>query len=364
MILETGGSNMQRIKIGDRYVGLQYQPYFVADIAANHDGSLDRAYRLIELAKDAGADAAKFQNFKARKIVSKSGFDMMGGQLSHQKGWSRSVFEVYEEASIDDEWTPLLKRKCDEVGIEYMTSPYDFESVDLADRYSKCIKIGSGDINWLEILKYIAKKQKPVMLATGATEFREVERAVNLIVKDNPSLILMQCNTNYTASPDNYAYINLNVLKTYRDYFPDLILGISDHTYGHATILGAIALGARVIEKHFTDDNDRIGPDHKFSMNPQSWSEMVNESKKLFMALGDGVKRVEENEMDTLIVQRRALYYQRPLLKGETIKKEDIFPVRPCRKGNIPPSEIDKLLGKVLKNDVSADEAVSWEDFL
>ena len=272
--------------IGNKKIGNGCRPYFIADIAANHDGDLERAYKLI----------------KARTIVSRNGFDSMGGQVSHQKNWTKSVYDVYDEASVADEWSALLKEKCDEVGIEYMTSPYDFASVDLADKYSNAFKIGSGDITWTEIIDYIAQKGKPVLLATGASSMEDVERAMKVLERNCRKIVLMQCNTNYTASRENYKNINLNVLNTYQRKYPEVVLGLSDHTFGYATVLGAIAMGARVIEKHFTDDNDRIGPDHKFSMNPQTWREMVEESGKLYEALGDGIKRVEDNEEDTVVV--------------------------------------------------------------
>ncbi|MDD6193885.1 MAG: N-acetylneuraminate synthase family protein [Lachnospiraceae bacterium] len=348
--------------IGNREIGDNCRPYFIADIAANHDGSLERAYKLIELAKEAGADCAKFQNFKAKTIVSRNGFDSMGGQLSHQKNWTKSVYDVYDDASVADEWTAQLKAKCDEVGIEYMTSPYDFDSVDLADRFSNGFKIGSGDITWPEILDYIAKKGKPVLLATGASSMEDVDRAMNILEKQCSDIVLMQCNTNYTASPENFKSINLNVLNTYKKRYPNVVLGLSDHTFGHATVLGAIALGARVIEKHFTDDNDREGPDHKFSMNPRTWREMVEESNRLYDALGDGIKRVESNESDTVVVQRRSLYFNKPIKAGQVITKDDIFPLRPAKKGAVMPYEAEKIIGKRLNRDVEADTDVRWED--
>ncbi|MDK2961317.1 MAG: hypothetical protein PWP20_443 [Eubacteriaceae bacterium] len=335
---------------------------FIADIAANHDGDLNRAYKLIELAKESGADVAKFQNFVAKKIVSKKGFDQMGGQLSHQSAWKKSVFETYEDASISMEWTSKLKEKCDKVGIEYMTSPYDFDSIDAVDPYVKAFKIGSGDITWLEILEYIARKNKPVIMATGASDFEDVKRAYEAIERINNQIVLMQCNTNYTGSKENFKYINLNVLKTFKKYFPDAVLGLSDHTPGHATVLGAIALGARVIEKHFTDDNSRSGPDHKFSMNPQTWGEMVKRSEELFEALGSEVKKIEDNELDTVIVQRRALYLTKDKKKGQVIKTEDLFPVRPIQNDGIPPYEKDKLVGKLLNKDLLKDNYLRWED--
>lgn len=350
------------IKIGSNIISENGNPYFIADIAANHDGDLQRAYKLIELAKEAGADAAKFQNFKAKTIVSKHGFESLGKQLSHQAAWKQSVYATYDKASISDEWSEKLKAKCDEVQIEYMTSPYDFNSVDWADKYVNAFKIGSGDITWLEILEYIAKKDKPVLLATGASDVEDVKRAMKTIMQHNKNIILMQCNTNYTASPDNFHYINLNVLKLYQDLFPDCILGLSDHTYGHATVLGALALGARVFEKHFTDDNDREGPDHKFSMNPKTWREMVRAALELYDAMGDGVKRVEQNEEDTVYLQRRALYVQKNLKVGDTLGYEDVFPLRPVKDGGILPYEIENIIGKKLKNDVEKDACLLWED--
>ncbi len=272
---------MKRIRIADRWVGDEEPVYFIADIAANHDGSLDRAKRLIQMAKEAGADAAKFQNFEARKIVSRSGFDSLGGQFSHQANWKKSVFEVYEEASIPLAWTEKLYQSCKEVGIHYFSSPYDFEAVDWLEPYVPAYKIGSGEITWPEMLRKISGKGKPVILATGASDIAEVREAVAVIKAINPELVLMQCNTNYTGSTENFKHIHLNVLKTFRTLFPEVILGLSDHTPGHGTVLGAVALGARIVEKHFTDDTTRSGPDHSFSMTPVNWREMVLRTREL-----------------------------------------------------------------------------------
>lgn len=350
------------IQIGDRVISKHERPYFIADIAANHDGDLSRAYKLIELAKEAGADAAKFQNFKANLIVSKTGFESLGHQLSHQASWKKPVFEVYQDASLRDEWSELLRDKCREVGIEYMTSPYDFASVDLADRYVRAFKIGSGDITWPEMLAYIAGKKKPVLLATGASDLADVDRAVKIVSASPGGYALMQCNTNYTASPDNLRHINLNVLRLYEERYPDAVLGLSDHTRGDVTVLGAIALGARVIEKHFTDDNSREGPDHAFSMTPRSWREMVTRSRELFEALGDGEKRVEENERESAVIQRRALFAVKDLKAGEAVAEGDLFPLRPIQPDGIPPYELETVLGKRLKRDVKRDSCLRRSD--
>jgi sialic acid synthase SpsE len=353
---------MHSFNIGKYTIGLDLPLFFVADIAANHDGNIDRAFKLIELAKESGAHAAKFQNFIASKIVSRSGFDNLGGQMSHQNKWNNSVYETYENASVSYNWTAKLKEKCEEVDIEYFTSPYDFESVDHIDPYVHAYKIGSGDVTWHEIIEYIVKKNKPVIIATGASTLAEVKSAMRILQKNTNNIVLMQCNTNYTAKVENYKYINLNVLKTYSHIFPDVLLGLSDHTKGHATVLGAISLGARVFEKHFTDDNNREGPDHNFAMNPSTWREMVDRSNEVYQALGNGIKVIEDNEKETAIVQRRALRFTKDLPEGYILKKDDLFPLRPLNADGIPPYKIIDLVGRKLKHQVKADDYIRTED--
>ncbi|MGB0357155.1 MAG: N-acetylneuraminate synthase family protein [Flavobacteriaceae bacterium] len=335
--------------------------YFIADIGANHDGSLEKAIQLIHLAKEAGADAAKFQNFSANKIVSKYEFDNMPRQ-SHQASWSKSVFEVYEEASINQNWTKILKEECDKIGIDYFTSPYDFNAVDLVNEYVDIFKIGSGDITWLEIIDYIISKNKPVLIATGASSLDDVDRAMNRVLAQNAKHVLMQCNTNYTGSEKNFDFINLNVLKTYKEKYPNTILGLSDHTSGHSTVLGSIALGATVIEKHFTDNNANVGPDHFFAMNPKSWREMVDCAKELFRSLGDGYKKIEENELDSYKVQRRSLCASKGLKKHTILTKDHLVALRPHTDNSYHPYEIDNLIGKVLKSEISQSQSIKKDD--
>lgn len=350
---------MKKIKFGNRIIGQGEPLYFIADIGANHDGDINKAYKLIELAKDAGADAAKFQNFQASKIVSKVGFENLGVQMSHQANWKKSVFEVYEDASISLDWTPLLKQKCDEIGIDFFTSPYDFQSVDAVDPFVDLYKIGSGDITWLEIIEYIARKNKPVLIATGASEMTDVIRAMNTVESITEDVVLMQCNTNYTVDKDKYKYVNLNVLKYFSQRFPNTILGLSDHTIGHATVVGAVALGALVIEKHFTDSNDNEGPDHKFAMNPKSWREMVDNANEVYYALGDGIKRIESNEEKSLIVQRRSLRVINDLKVGHIITSEDLEALRPIPADGFAPYRIDELLGKVVSKSIAKGEHIT-----
>ncbi len=353
---------MKEIKILDKTIGLDHPTYFIADIAANHDGDLERAKQLIRLAKEAGADAAKFQNFRAPKIVSDFGFKSMGGQVSHQAEWSKSVFDVYQDASIPFEWTPILKEECDKAGIHYFSSPYDDDAIDMLDPYVPAYKAGSGLISWPEAIVRMAKKGKPVLIATGASQMGEVVNAMDQLMAVTDQIVLMQCNTNYTASPDNYDHLHLNVLKTYAAMFPDVVLGLSDHTHSPAPVVGAVAMGARVIERHFTDSNEREGPDHKFALNPTTWAEMVDQVRILERSFGAHQKRVAGNEKDTYVVQRRCLRAAREIKAGEVLAREMIDVLRPATPGALMSWDIDQVIGMKARRDLPFGKDLRWTD--
>ncbi|MBC8332848.1 MAG: N-acetylneuraminate synthase family protein [Anaerolineae bacterium] len=350
------------ITIADQKVGLNHPTYFIADIAANHDGDLERAKQLIRLAKEAGADAAKFQNFRAPKIVSDYGFKSLGGQLSHQAAWKKSVFEVYADASVPFEWTPILKAECDKVGIHYFSSPYDYEAIDMLDAYVPAYKAGSGLMSWPDALVRMAKLGKPILIASGAADISDVVRAVRAIQPHNDEIVLFQCNTNYTARDSNYDHLNLNVLKTYAAMFPNLVLGLSDHTHSPAPVVGAVALGARLIERHFTDSNDREGPDHKFAMNPENWAEMVLQVRTLERALGSYDKFITGSEQETYWLQRRCLRAAREIKAGETLTAEMLEPLRPNIEGAVQPWELEQLIGKKALIDMPYGMDMRWEN--
>jgi N-acetylneuraminate synthase len=350
------------VSIGARTIGIGHPTYFIADIGANHDGDLEHARELVRLAAVAGADAAKFQNFTAETIVSDAGFRALDGQLSHQASWAKSPYEVYDDASLDLSWTPVLRDACAEVGIDYFTSAYAPALVDAVDPYVPAFKIGSGDITWLEIVAHTARKGKPVLLAAGASTLAEVERAMAVLEGVTSQIVLMQCNTNYTGAAENISHVNLNVLPAFAGRFPEAVLGFSDHTQGHVAVLGAVALGARVVEKHFTDDNGRVGPDHAFAMTPATWREMVERTRELEAALGDGVKRVEENERETVVLQRRAVRVTRDVAAGETLSAVDVFPLRPCPPAAIGADEIADVVGRTLRHALAEGKAVTWAD--
>jgi N-acetylneuraminate synthase len=190
----------------------------------------------------------------------------------------------------------------------------------------------------------------------------DVQRAVGAGLTINPKLAIMQCNTNYTAKPDNFKYIQLNVLTSYQIMYPGLILGLSDHTRGHASVLGAVALGALMIEKHFTDDIGRKGPDHAFSMTPKSWSEMVERTRELENALGNGVKQVEANEQLTVVLQRRAIRARKNIQRNTKISRKHLTVLRPCPPDGIPPYHLAEIIGRQLKKDVAQGEHLKWID--
>ena len=343
-------------------IGPGNKTYFIADIAANHDGDLSRAKDLIYLSAEAGADAAKFQHFSAETIVSEKGFMDMGNKQSHQSRWKKSVSEVYKDATVSLNWTQELKDTCDDAGIPFFTTPYSLELVDELDGFVPAYKIGSGDITWREMVEKVAAQNKPYFLACGASTMDEVVSAVDWALAINPQFGLMQCNTNYTAELENFKYINLNVIKTLRAMYPSMVLGLSDHTPQHATVLGAVALGASMIEKHFTDDTSRVGPDHAFSMDLTTWREMVDRTRELELSLGGGVKKVEGNELETVVVQRRSLRATQELKAGHVITDGDFVPLRPCPTDALSPSRLRYVIGSVLKRDIDPGQHLRERD--
>lgn len=350
------------IRIGEREISISAPVYFIADIASNHDGKLEQAKELIWKAKEAGADAVKFQHFLADKIVSDYGFSHMGGQVSHQAAWGKSVYDVYKECECNRTWTDELVKTAQKADIEFMTTPYDAEAVRQMNEHIPAYKIGSGDITWTDFIELIAKQEKPVLLATGASTIEDTVRAVNAVLKHNKDIVLMQCNTNYTGSLENFRYVNLNVLRSYALYYPGMVLGLSDHTPGHSAVLGAVALGAKVIEKHFTLDNSLKGPDHAFSMNPVTWKEMVERTRELELALGDGCKRIEGNEQETVIVQRRAVRAKYTLEAGTILADDMLEELRPAPRDAVFPHQKSEIIGRRLRQNKEQGDYLRFMD--
>lgn len=352
------------ILIDEKRISKKDPVYFIAEIGSNFDNDLNRAKDLIYMAKEAGADAAKFQHYTANSLVSDFGFKKIGNSKSHQSSWKKSVYETYKDASINQDWTRVLQETCRDAGLSFLTSPYSFDLVDLVEQYVPAYKVGSGDITWIEIIEYMASKGKPILLATGASDLIDVQRAVDAVLNITSDLILLQCNTNYTASRKNFSCLQLNVISTFKGMYPGIITGLSDHTLGHVSVLGGVALGARVIEKHFTDSTNRVGPDHSFSMTPVTWREMVERTRDLEASIGDGQKKIEENEQETAVLQRRSICATNGLKKGMQIKKHDLTVLRPCPADGIPPFEMQNVIGKTLKRNINPGEYIKWVDMI
>ena len=351
------------IKVNGREISISSPTYFIADIASNHDGDLDRAKKLIRLAKQAGADAVKFQHFRAEDIVSDFGFKKLGQQVGHQASWKESVFDVYKKYECNRGWTAELLQTANEEEIDFFTTPYDFDALEIFKDIVPAFKIGSGDITWTDFIKAVSSLGRPVILSSGASSIEDVIRAVDAAVESTKQIALLQCNTNYTGNRENFKYVNLSVLKTYSLLFPGMVLGLSDHTPGYSAVLGAVCMGGRIIEKHFTDDNSREGPDHAFALDPQCWKRMVISTRELEMAIGDGIKRVEENETETFVVQRRCLRVKKDMKAGDIITNDNVEVLRPAPHGSIPPYKLGIFRNKPLRNDKESGDALFYSDF-
>jgi len=348
----------KEIKIGNRLIGEGHPSYIIAEIGANFDNDIEKAKKLIDAAKSCGADCAKFQSFKAEKIVSEKGFASMNLKGVHGT-WGRPVHEVFRDAEFPREWHEEIAGYCNSIGIDFSTSPYDFEAVDLCMKLDvPFIKIGSGEITWLEMIEYISKQGKPIILATGDATMSEIDEAVRVIEQTgNRNLILLQCITNY---PSKIESANINVIKTYQTAF-NVLAGYSDHSPGPVVALGSVALGGVIIEKHFTLNKADKGPDHPHSMDVEDFKKMVKYVRELESAMGSTRKVVVEEESETVYVQRRGLYTNKHIPKGKIIDKSDIVELRPAL--GILPKYKNMVIGRTASRDIPADSPIQWNYF-
>lgn len=347
----------ESFKIGKRRVGKGAPAYFIAEIGANFGGDLELAKKYALEAKRIGADCAKIQTFTSKKLVSREGFASMKLRGVHGR-WKRPVDEVFAEVEFPRAWHKEFFTYCRQIGITPSTAAYDYAAVDLVDSLGiEFYKIGSGDITWLEMIEYIARKGKPVVLATGAATLGEVDEAVKVFESTgNKNLVLMQCITNY---PSRFESANIRVVQTYAQAF-GCVVGYSDHTPDDVVPLGAVTLGAKVIEKHITFDRNNKGPDHPHSMTFEEFGQMIKRTRELEAALGTGRKEVVAEEAETVIVQRRGLTAASDLKRGQALKKSDILELRPAL--GIAPKFKNTLVGKTLKKNLKAGAPIRWED--
>lgn len=350
---------MKKIKIGKRTIGEGQPSYLIAEIGSNFDRSIERAKMLIDLAKASGADAAKFQCFKAERIVSAEGFK--GLKTAFQSKWKKPVYEVYKDAEFPREWHKELYNYTIKKGLDFISAAYDFEGVDIVDKLGVPFhKIGSGDITWLEMVRYVAKKGKPVVLACGSSTLAEVDEAIKTIrAEGNNDIILLQCVTNY---PSTFESANIRAMKAMGDLF-DVLTGYSDHTPGSVVPLGAIALGGCMIEKHFTDDKTRNGPDHPFAMDGKDFKEMSDSIRNLEKALGSPAKEIYEEEKTTVILQRRCLRAARDIPKGTKLTAAMVDVLRPATVGGLYPKYKEVIVGSKVNTNLKKGEPFTWENF-
>ena len=346
----------QKLHIGQRAVGEGAPTYFIAEIGANFDGSLSKAKEYVVAAKESGADAVKFQTFTAEKLVSAHSFKKM--QVGYQANWAESTYQVYKKAEFPRDWHEEIAQYSKSHGIEFFTSVWDLDAVDLLEKLGvAAYKIGSGDITWFGLLRKVARTGKPVILSTGASDLAEVAQAVDVLHKAGcDQLVLLQCIVNY---PSAHASANIRVLETYRRAF-DTIVGYSDHAPGDVVALGSVALGAKMIEKHFTLDRKLQGPDHPHSMEHHEFAQMVHKVRQLEAALGGTEKFPVDEEKETRVIMRRALHATRPIKAGETITAEMLVPLRPA--SGISPALEELVIGRRATRDIAENEVLNWSD--
>ena len=349
-------AGLKPIKIGNKSVGSGHECYIIAEIGSNFDRSLSQAKKLIRLAKECGADAAKFQSFKTEYLLSRKGFERRKG---YQAKWKKSAWDVYKDAELPREWHKELSQYAKKIGIHFFTSAWDFQAVDLLEELgAPAIKIGSGDLTHHKLVEYAASKNKPILLATGISTMSEIDEAVQIIKNTgNNKIILLHAVVQY---PSPIEYANLKVLDTLRNRFK-LNVGYSDHSLGNLVALASATLGACVIEKHFTIDPKLSGPDHPHAMDPASFKEMIQNIRLLEKAMGDGIKKIEQVEKETRIIMRRGLWTTKKIKKGEKFTDENIMALRPAI--GISASNYKRVMGKIAKKEYKPYQSLKITDF-
>ena len=327
----------------------------IAEAGVNHNGCTDIAKKLIDKAVEAGVDAIKFQTFKAENLVTKN-----APKATYQKNSTGdgSQLDMLKKLELSLEQHTELIEYCKNKGILFLSTPFDFESVDLLEKFDIAMyKIGSGDLTNIPLLRYIARLRKPMIVSTGMANLGEIECAVNAIKNEgNKDIMLLHCTSNY---PTAYEDVHLNSMITMKNSF-DLDIGYSDHTVGIEVSIAAVAMGAKVIEKHFTLDKNMEGPDHKASLNPKELKEMVASIRNIEFALGSKEKKCRDNEKNTKLVARKSIVAALNIKKGDVITKDNITFKRP--ETGLSPMYTDELIGKIATEDIMFDEQINFSN--
>ena len=344
------------IKIGDFVINVDGLHCFViAEIGHNHQGSLEKAKELFRRAKECGVDAVKLQKRDNRSLYTR---DMYNMPYNHESSFGPTYGAHREALEFGHDEYVELKRYAGEIGLAMFATAFDFASADfLAKLEMPAYKIASGDLKNTPLLKYVAKIGKPIFVSTGGGTLEDVQRAYDAIMPVNPQLSLLQCTASYPVEEEE---MNLRVITTYRERFPDAVIGLSDHQNGIAMAVVAYALGARVIEKHFTLNRAWKGTDHAFSLEPVGMRKMVRDLRRAEAALGDGIKRVYPSEEKPLFKMAKKLVAARNLPVGHILTREDIAIKSP--NNGIAPCEIERVVGRVTIRPLQEDENISWDD--
>lgn len=344
------------ISIGGKKIGEGFPVFIIAEGGVNHNSRLDLALDLIDAAADAGADAIKFQTWRAEQLVTRTG--KMADYQKRNIGKEESQFEMLKKLELKEHWYPQLIQRAKEKGIILMSTPHGgFESVDLMQKYNfPAFKFGSGEITNLPLLEYAAKFKKPMLISTGMSNLEEVKEAIEVVKRaGNNQILVFQCTTDYPLAPEN---VNLGVIQTFIKEL-DVLVGYSDHTIGDQVPMMAITLGACMLEKHLTLDRTMKGPDHIASTEPKEFKELVKKLRDIPKILGSGIKKPQVIELQYMTVARKSIVASKDIKKGERLTKENLAIKRP---GNgLLPKLYPQLLGKTVNQDIPADTLFSEE---
>ena len=345
------------INIAGKKIGTGNPCFVIAEAGVNHNGNIAMAKKLIDVAITARADAVKFQTFNAEQMMTES-----APQADYQAknlGKNQSQIEMIRPLQLPVEAFSELNSYCKAVGIIFISTPFDHDSVDVLDRLGvPAFKIGSGELTNWPLLEHVAAKNKPVILSTGMANLGEVDESLRLVQESGSGeAILLHCTSNYPAQPED---VNLNAMQTMATAFP-VPVGYSDHTADIDIPIAAVALGANVIEKHFTLDDQLEGPDHKASLEPDQLSRMIQGIRRVEESLGDGIKRPVAAERNTAAVARRSLVSARAISAGEKLSADDIRILRPGT--GIPPRQLKYVVGRRVGVDIRSGTVLTLDMF-
>lgn len=332
--------------------------FIIAEAGVNHNGDIGLAKKMVDAAYEAGCDAVKFQTFITEEEISVHA--EMAEYQKENTGDTKSQLEMVKPLELKFEAFKILKEYCQEKGIMFLSTPFDFKSVDFLDSIDvSMFKIPSGEINNHPFLSFIASKKKPIIISTGMSSLKEVEDALEIIKAEGVSdITVLHCTSNY---PTRYEDVNLKAMLTMEEYFK-LPVGYSDHTLGIEVPIAAVVMGAKVIEKHFTLDKSMEGPDHKSSLSPEELKLMVESIRNIEKALGDGVKEIRPNEVPVRDIARKSIVANSNINKGEVITREKITFKRPGT--GIEPKLVNDVIGLIAKEDISYDELITWDKLI